>query len=175
MTITRTRHRVVAALAAGAAGTLAAVAAATSGSASTMSEVVVFDQRTELVENFVDLGDEGFTNGDIVLEHSGLVDPDSGAPVGRSVTRVNVFDAREAPSDDNPLGDFLFYLDCTVELEGGNLTFQGPGENAALPDGVTFSVTGGTGAYAGAGGTATVQLAEIDGQSGVTLTFDLSS
>lgn len=151
------------------------VTASAAGATGTDEDLVVFDARSDVVESFVDTNDEGFSAGDTIVEHASVVWPDSGETAGRTVTRIQVIESRVAPSDDDPIGDFLFFLDCTLELEGGTITFHGAAEHAALPvDGMTFTVSGGTGEYAGASGSVHITLAEIDGTTGPNLAFDLS-
>ena len=171
----QTRHFVgsLSLLAAAAAGTaigLSHVATA----ATAMDRIVVFEPDTERVEVFVDVGDAGFGAGDLVFEQAGLVWPDNGDAAGRVVTRIQVVEGRVAPSDEDPVGDFVFYLDCSVELDEGSLDFHGAGEIADLPgSGLTFAISGGTGAYVGAAGTVHITPAEVDGISGVQLAFDV--
>lgn len=136
------------------------------GQAATDNGIVVFEPPSQLSDTFVDLGDGGFSAGDIILENGGLTDP-TGESVGQVVTRIQVVE----PLDGD---DFLFILDCTVRLDGGNLTFYGAGEFGDIAEGVDFALTGGTGRYAGTRGTVSVVGAEVDGEEGVTITFHLT-
>lgn len=151
------------------------VTASTAGATGMDEDLVVFEDRSTVVETFVDVNDEGFSAGDTIVEYVSVVSPDSGEVAGRNVTRIQVVESRVAPSDDDPIGDFLFVLDCTTELEGGTITFHGAAEFAEFPEsGLTFTVSGGTGEYAGTSGTVHITLAEIDGNTGPRLAFDLS-
>jgi hypothetical protein len=138
-----------------------------------VTTIQVFDPRTEVTETFLNLGAEEFSAGDIVVERAMLFDPENGASIGRSVTRIQFLEVLAKPSDDNPMGDFEFILDCTVELEGGSIVFYGPGVMNQIMEGVTFAVMGGTGDYAGSRGTVTVKATEINDQQGVTMNFNL--
>lgn len=135
--------------------------------AATDDGIVVFGPQSQVSQTFLDLGDGGFSAGDAILENAGLVDPDTGESVGRAVTRIQVVELLDG-------GDFLFILDCTVELKGGNLTFYGAGEFGDVAEGIDFALTGGTGRYAGTRGTVTVAGAEVDGEEGVKITFHLT-
>ncbi len=138
------------------------------------ADLVVAEPESRIVRSFVDVGEEGFSAGDTVVEHGGLIDPESGGDVGRAVTRVQVVQVLEPPSEENPFGDFEFILDCTVQLEDGTLTFYGAGVLHEFEEGVPFTLMGGTGRYAGTRGTTTVTSAEIGGEPGFTITFDLT-
>jgi hypothetical protein len=171
-------------LVAGAAGLFALTLAAAGCSTDPAAEaaagqddttIVLFDDRSEAVETFLDLGDEGFTAGNTMVEHTVLTDPDSGEEAGRAVTRFQIVEVHEEPSDDAPMGDFDLILDCTIELEDGTVTFYGAEVLSNMAgDGLVFAVIGGTGEYTGASGTATVEAAEVDGVEGATITLDLS-
>lgn len=138
------------------------------------ADLIVGEPEPQITRSFVDLDEEGLSAGDTVVEHGQLVDLETGADVGRAVTRVQVVQVLEPPTDDNPFGDFEFILDCTVQLDGGTLTFYGAGVLSELEDGVVFTLIGGTGRYAGTRGTTTVTAAEIAGEPGFTIAFDLT-
>lgn len=128
---------------------------------------VVFDPRTEVVGTFLELGGPGMSAGNMNIEHSALVDPDTGEGVGRVVTRWQVV-------EDLGGGDAVVVFDCTVELDEGNLNFYGSTELSRLPSGISLSIIGGTGTYLGVGGTVTITAAEIDGQQGMLMAFELA-
>jgi hypothetical protein len=154
---------------------VAVAALATTGGSDATEELVVFDPRTEVLETFLDLGEEGFSAGDVIVEHTALVDPETGEARGRAVTRIQVIEVLEPPSHDNPMGDFVLILDCTYEFDEGNISFYGSEEFHNIVDGMIFTVVGGTGDYTGVTGTVAIAGAEIDGQEGVTATFQLTS
>lgn len=135
--------------------------------AATDDGIVVFEPASQVSDTFLDLGEGGFSAGDIILENARVVDPDTGESVGRVLTRIQVVE----PLDG---GDFLFILDCTVQLSGGNLTFYGAGAFGDVAEGIDFALTGGTGRYSGTRGTVTVAGAEVNGEEGVTITFRLT-
>lgn len=128
---------------------------------------VVFDGRTQVVETFLELGGPGMSPGNTQIEHAELIDPELLSSVGRVVTRWQVV-------EDLGGGDAVIILDCTIELADGNLTFYGATEFNRFPAGAEFPVTGGTGAYVGAAGTATVTPAEIGELSGFVIAFELT-
>lgn len=101
-----------------------------------------------LSETYVDLGDEGWSSGDTVLDHGTLLAPDSREEIGETITRVQIVEVIEPPSSTEDLGDFLFILDCNVKLADGDLIFYGAARwQDFFADGLEFAVTGGTGAY----------------------------
>ncbi|MGH2812778.1 MAG: hypothetical protein ACRDI1_08725 [Actinomycetota bacterium] len=71
--------------------------------------------------------------------------------------------------------DWTFILDVTAQLPDGDIVFYGGGRYSELvsESGTTLSVTGGTGAFAGASGTVTIVPAEVAGEQGFMWTFDL--
>jgi hypothetical protein len=78
------------------------------------------------------------------------------------VTRVRVVDLPER--------DPTFIIDCTVQLEDGDLVFNGAGTFSQLGPGVAFAVTGGTGDSRLASGVVTVTVRE----DGTIIEFDLA-
>lgn len=135
--------------------------------AATNDGIVVFEPTSQVSDTYLDLGEGGFSAGDTILENAVLTDPDTGESVGTVVTRIQVVEVLDG-------GDFLFILDCTVQLSGGNLTFYGAGVFGDVAEGVDFALTGGTGRYAGTRGTVTVTAAEANGEEGVTIAFHLT-
>lgn len=128
---------------------------------------VVFDPRTDVVETFLEIGGPGMSPGNTQIEHAELIDPELLSSVGRAVTRWQVV-------EDLGGGDAVIVLDCTIELADGKLVFSGATEFNQFPAGAEFSVTGGTGAYVGAEGTATVTPSEIGDFSGFVIAFELT-
>lgn len=118
--------------------------------------ITVVEPLGEGAEAWFDIGDDdagpGADIGDVLLEHKPLVDPDDGSPAGMAVTRVQVVDL--------PDGVPTFIIDCTLHLVDGDVVFYGAGSFGDLGTGITFAVTGGSGAYDRASGTATVTGAE---------------
>lgn len=90
-------------------------------------------------------GEEGLVDGNARVEHGNLVDGEANE-VGTVVSRFHYIDVRDADTND-----FLFYLGCTIRLDGGSIVFGGAGEFANIPDGgEEFAIQGGTGANADA-------------------------
>jgi hypothetical protein len=113
---------------------------------------------------FVDLGKPGVGAGDIRLQIWDLLDPVDESVVGDSVMKVTIVRSHHGGQF------FTIILDCTVRLSDGDIAFHGvirTDEFGPLP------VVGGTGAYAGATGTVTIEPAEVAGQDGYVWTFDL--
>lgn len=140
-------------------------------------DFAVFEPDDErLLQTYVDLGDEGWSIGDTVLEHGTVLDPDSGDEIGELITRVQIVEVIEPPSSDEDLGDFLFILDCTVQLDTGAITFYGAARwQDFFADGLEFALTGGTGAYAKARGVVTITTRQQDGLEGALIAFDLNA
>lgn len=111
-------------------------------------------------------GGDGLVDGNARVEHGNLVD-DGGNQVGTVVSRFHYIDVRDADAND-----FLFYLDCTIRLDGGSIVFGGAGEFANIPDGgEEFAIRGGTGAYSDVTG----QLTITPGDLGTRLVFEFGS
>lgn len=101
-------------------------------------------------------GEDGLADGNARVEHGRLVD-DEANDVGTVVSRFHYIDVRDAEAND-----FLFYLDCTIRLEGGSIAFGGAGEFANIGDGgEEFAILGGTGAYSGSTGQVTIAPGEL--------------
>lgn len=101
-----------------------------------------------------------------ILTVDPVFDPGSGDPIGTAVTRVVIAEV----TDD----DAVFILDCTVRLDDGTLTFYGAESFSSFADGVIYTVMGGTGRYHGTRGVVNITAAQVEGQNGSLLTFDLT-
>ncbi|MBT2478494.1 hypothetical protein [Streptomyces sp. ISL-94] len=101
------------------------------------------------------------TPGNVLLFEEPAVDPQSGKPIGDSLTRIQL------------LKDGSFLLDCTVRLAKGNLVFSGGEESANVAKKVTFAVIGGTGQYSGASGQVESTPTTVQGQKAALLEFQL--
>jgi hypothetical protein len=123
--------------------------------------VVVSDEKAATLE-LVDGGDEGFGPGDQLVEQAPLIDS-SGKTVGQSYTTV-------AMVRGGDLSDAHGLIDCHIVLSGGTILFNGAVSTKDLGTGVTLPVIGGTGTYAGAGGSVRM-VAPNDKRT--NLTFDL--
>lgn len=136
------------------------------------STIELYDNRSEV---FTPSPDLEFNNGDIYLEHTVVRDRDTSERVGRLVTRMQVVEAYAPVSEEAPMGDNEFILDCTAEFEDGTITFYGPGKMGELmTNGVNFSVMGGTGRYAGARGTVQIgPVTELRGEPVFPASFRL--
>jgi hypothetical protein len=107
-------------------------------------------------EKRIDLGDPGIEPGDLIAVRGAIGDPPGGTILGTQAVVA-------------PEGETLRVLSSlTFSLPNGQIAAVGPGaiapEGTTLLDGRTFvrAVVGGTGAYAGRGGTQTV-VREADG------------
>lgn len=131
--------------------------------AQTQTQIQVFEYPGPYFR-FLDLSRRGVGPGDIRLQIWDLLDPVDGSAVGDSVMKVTIVRSHRG-------GEFFtIILDCTVRLSDGDIGFHGAirtDEFGALP------VVGGTGVYAGATGTVTIEPAEVAGQDGFMWTFDL--
>ncbi len=128
--------------------------------ASAQTEIRVLD-REGPYEKDLDLGKSGFSAGDVVMESHPLVDAADGTTiVGRDFERLTVLRIHSGGED------FLFIYDSTLRLEGGDVVVYGEGRFSDLfsSEGVAFAVVGGTGMYAGAGGTATFSATDTEGE-----------
>jgi len=97
----------------------------------------------------VDLGKEGFGPADQLIEEN-PVTTSGGKKLGTAYTLVTMTSGKDLPSAKG-------LIDCHIVLSGGTILFNGSVVMAKLGDGVTLPVIGGTGAYAGAGGTVRMQ------------------
>jgi hypothetical protein len=67
----------------------------------------------------------------------------------------------------------LGIVDVTANLPGGKLTVYGSFKFSAFRTGAAFAVTGGTGKYAGASGTAKVNNGKCGGKPGIHIDITL--
>lgn len=134
------------------------------------AQVQVFDPEGPF-ERFVDLGRPDLSPGDQVIEIHRLLDPTTGDPAGRSFTHLAVLKVLGGGED------LIFAIDCTIRLPEGTIVFYGAGRLGRLsePGGLTFPVTGGTGAYELVRGTVTATAGEVAGEQGALLRFDLTT
>jgi hypothetical protein len=151
---------------AGAAALLLVLGAVASASATTSASPLHGTARTLRFDVrfspffLLDLGDRGFSKGDQTIFHDLLLS--EGRTVGDDGGSCVIVDL--VPTAPDPL-----LVNCTVtyRLPGGQLTTQGLVTNAPTK---LLAITGGTGAYQGAQGQAT--LVELGPDTG-TLTFEL--
>jgi len=129
--------------------------------------ITVFDVEGPYTKS-VDAGTPGFGPGDLVLEIQPLINPMDQSSVGKVYTRIQVMKLLKG-------GDFVFFLDCQVDLAGGNILFSGSAKFSDFSTGATFPVTGGTGSYALARGSVSGVFGKVGGKDGATLTFDLTT
>lgn len=143
-----------------------ALAVAPVGAGADPKQITLLEPAGEGVESWFNLADTdsgpGADLGDILLERKPLVDPESAEPVGTAVTRVQLVDI--------DAGDAAFIIDCTIQLENGDLVFYGAGLFSQLGTGATFAVTGGTGDFHRASGIVTITV----GAAGAIIDFDLA-
>lgn len=112
-------------------------------------------------EKELDLGKSGFSPGDITLGTHQLFDAASPTTVvGRDFERLMVLRVIAGGQD----ADFIY--DSTLRLAGGDVVLYGEGRfsDISSTEGATIAVTGGTGTYAGATGTATFTATENEGE-----------
>ena len=107
-----------------------------------------------------------FATGDQLVTVDAVLDPHSGAEIGKAVTRLVFAEVTE--------DDATFVLDCTVQLSEGNLAFYGAESFSSFADGVTYTVVGGTGRYQGTRGVVHITGGEVGGQPGSLLDFDIT-
>jgi hypothetical protein len=144
-------------------GALGAACAQTSSADVTKRHIAVaIDEKHATVLEVVDLGKTGFGAGDQVLEEAPVVDT-SNTTVGDSFTAYTVTSGKK-------LEEAKGLIDCSINLKAGTILFNGYVPFASLKTGYTVPVIGGTGSYAGAGGTVRM-LSPKEGRT--NLTFDL--
>jgi hypothetical protein len=117
-------------------------------------------------EKFINVGKRGLSAGDWGVEVLPLFDPQSGRRVGRDVTKFTVA---------KRLGrrDALNIVEVTATLRGGKLTLYGTFKFSSFRDGVTVPITGGSGRYLNAGGSATAQPGRCDGARGTRIVLNV--
>lgn len=104
---------------------------------------------------FVDIGETGFSPGDLVMEDQPVSDPASGDGVGRAIGTIQIVRLFKS-------GDGVTILDTTLRLGEGSISIHGPARLSEL-DGtssVRFAVIGGTGIYGSAIGEAVIDHQE---------------
>lgn len=131
--------------------------------------VAVYDDIVNTV--FLDLvgaGPGAMVTGNGWVEYGNLLDPDTGAEIGKIATQLQLLEVRDAEAPD-----FDLYLDCTITLADGAVEFGGAGSSAGILDGSgePFAIRGGTGAYEGAEGTASVVFDVDEGRHLISLDF----
>jgi hypothetical protein len=130
--------------------------------------ITVCDQNRPGYNKDIDVGRNGFSPGDYSVFQDKLLNTQTGNGAGRLVGRltfVKVF--RKA-------NDVLFIADITTQLRRGKISFYGAGRFGKFRTGLKLPVTGGTGAYSGAGGSVTGRNGKCDGKPGIRLTFNLT-
>jgi hypothetical protein len=117
-------------------------------------------------EKFVNVGKRGLSAGDWSVASSPVFNPATGDRVGRTYLRFTIV---------KPIGrrDARSLVDGVVQLGRGKVSFYGTFKFSGFPQGVTTPITGGTGSFAGAGGTLTARSGRCDGAAGTRLTFEV--
>ena len=103
----------------------------------------------------IDLGATGSSAGDLLLIDRPLLDPNTGRTVGTLVVRgtlIRVFDG----------GDVLLSVDANNILKDCVISTQPAFRFSEIQRGVTVAITGGTGAFARARGTVTLNAVDSD-------------
>jgi len=117
-------------------------------------------------ERFVDAGKPGLSPGDVILGTHQLFDAaDPTTVVGRDFERLTVLRVRSGGED------FDFVYDSTLRFDDGDIVLYGEAKisDAFTPGGATVAVTGGTGAYVGMNGAATIAATENEGEFLITV------
>ncbi len=129
---------------------LAASCAQTSKADVTASKLsIVGEDGKAAVLEIVDLGKTGFGPSDQLIEESPVSDTD-GKAIGTAYTAVTM-------TSGTSMADAVGLIDCHIVLDGGSVLFNGSVSLKDLGTGVTVPVIGGTGRYAGAGGSVTMK------------------
>jgi hypothetical protein len=116
----------------------------------------------------LDLGRRGASMGDRTLIRGPLFDPaDTSRRTGSYTAELVSFDPRR----------LLTQVAITAVLADGQVTVGGslPFRRTLSPGGAVLPVTGGTGHYALAHGTATLKAQKVGRDEGFTVTFDLAT
>lgn len=116
-------------------------------------------------EKFVDVGRPGLSAGDVIVESHPLLDAVDGTEVGRDFTHETILRV----IDDG--ADLIVVLDSTFRFGDGDVMFYGTARfsDVFTESGVTVAVIGGTGAYQGMVGTATLSATETEGEFLITI------
>ena len=138
--------------------------------AATASDTVVtiFEPQGSF-SKLVDLGKQGPSAGDFFVELHPAQDPNDGHEIGSVRNRLTVIKPVRANGD---IADLEVIQESTIRLADGDVTIYGSFALSEIVQGVTVAVTGGTGAYELARGTATLAPAELDGAEGGTITLN---
>ena len=123
--------------------------------------VVAVDEKATTLEQ-LDLGKTGFGPGDQLVEEAPIQDG-SGKDLGKSYTIMTMTSGKS-------LNDAMGLIDCSINLADGVILFNGHFSLKDLGAGITIPVIGGTGAYAGAGGTVKMQASDM---KKTNMTFEL--
>jgi hypothetical protein len=110
----------------------------------------------------VDLGKAGFGPSDELIEENPLTSS-GGKTLGNAYTVVTMTSGKS-------MADAKGLIDCSINLAAGRILFNGYVSLADLGKGITVPVIGGTGAYAGAGGSVRMQAPD---DKHTNMTFDL--
>jgi hypothetical protein len=119
----------------------------------------------------VDVGKHGPSAGDFWVELHQAQDPNDGHEIGSIRNRLTVIKPVRANGE---VADLEVIDETTIRLADGDITLYGSFLLSEIVDGVTVPVTGGTGAYELARGSATLAPAELGGVQGGTTTLNLT-
>lgn len=116
-------------------------------------------------EKFVDVGRPGFSAGDQILETHPLLDPADETVVGRDFGRLTILRVVRGGED------FDVIVDSTIRLADGDIAVYGEARFSSFftPEGGTFAIIGGTGAYRGMAGSANYAATETEGEFLITI------
>ncbi len=117
------------------------------------STIKVYERHRTGSEKFINNGGQKKIAGDFVLQVKPLYRSGTKKKVGREV--VNVTLIRQIGKNDA-----IFRVGATFVLGAGKIEAAGTSTFSNLRKGAAFTVTGGTGAYAGASGTVNVREAK---------------
>lgn len=109
-----------------------------------------FDPRATDFEKQINEGRKGFSAGDWGVQKDRFFDPETCEKAGTLVGRFAFVKAIGR-------NDGFFIFDAGVLLPDGKLTFYWPGRFSEFAEGGSGAITGGTEAYAGAGGQLSVE------------------
>jgi allene oxide cyclase-like protein len=144
------------------AGLAASCAGASSADVTRKKLSIVGDDGNAKVFEVVDGGKAGFGFGDQLVEDAPVLDT-AGKKIGESFTTVDIVNGAS-------MEDAWGLIDCSIVLDDGTIQFNGSMATKDLGTGVTVPVVGGTGEYAGAGGS--VKMVTPDPKH-TNMSFDL--